>query len=197
MDKRIWKCMSSLGWWPKGLWKYSRVQSTRAHCTDWSDACCRCRLLAKLKLPLCSFSHVAQKKFCHWFNAKKAEAEANGRSEVKVQLHVYLFPPLGPFRGPQSLWPEGEQVLNASLAAAAVLAKHVSRVVRRLFHPVTELLFKAKANLSAKSNPKKIDNWYNWGNDHRVTQQDLCDTGIVKERRACQYDTGHLFSDTE
>ena len=86
---------------------------------------------------------------------QKSEAEANGLSEVKVQLHVYLFPPLGPFRGPQSLWPEGEQVLNASLAAAAVLAKHVSRVVRCLFHPVTELLFKAKAALLAKTTHKK------------------------------------------
>ena len=28
-------------------------------------------------------------------------------SEVKVQLHVYLFPLLRPFRGPQSLSPGG------------------------------------------------------------------------------------------
>ena len=37
--------------------------------------------------------------FSFWINA----AEANALSEVKVQLHVYLFPLLRPFRGPQSL----------------------------------------------------------------------------------------------
>ena len=62
---------------------------------------------------------------------KKSAAAVNFVSEVKVQLHVYLFPLLRPFRGPRSLWsPAGEQVLNASQAAAAVLAEHVSRVVR-------------------------------------------------------------------
>ena len=78
---------------------------------DW---CARCRChLAQLQVPHVACPICRQEVFS-LIQCQKSAVEANFLSEVKVQLHVYLFPLLRPLRGPQSMSPEGEQVLNAS-----------------------------------------------------------------------------------
>ena len=63
-----------------------------------------------------SLSHMQPRNFL-LIQCEKSVAAATSLSEVKVQLHVYLFPLLRPFRGPQSLSPGGRTGFKCVLSS--------------------------------------------------------------------------------
>ena len=81
---------------------------------DW---CARCRChLAQLQVPHVACPICRQEVFS-LIQCQKSAVEANFLSEVKVQLHVYLFPLLRPLRGPQSLSPGGRTGFKCVLSS--------------------------------------------------------------------------------